>query len=332
MKKFTLKPLPGDHLHLVQPQHLRINYKQELNPAQYEAATSVNGPHLIIAGAGTGKTRTIVYRVAYLVELGVKPDSLLLLTFTRRAAQEMLRKASILLDSRCEQVSGGTFHSFANSVLRKYAGQIGYENNFTILDQADAEDVINLIRTRMKFDTKEKRFPRKETLYDLYSRSLNTVTPVKELLAMDYPQYLEIETDISTLHGVYVKYKREHNLMDYDDLLLNLALLLRQNEAVRATLSDRYKYIMVDEYQDTNKLQAEIVKLLAFKHRNLMVVGDDAQCIYSFRGSTIQNILTFGKEFKDYKIIKLEENYRSTQPILNLANEILLRGGGRLGG
>ena len=332
MKKFTLKPLPSDHLHLVQPQHLRINYQQELNPAQYEAATSVNGPHLIIAGAGTGKTRTIVYRVAYLVELGVKPDSLLLLTFTRRAAQEMLRKASILLDSRCEQVSGGTFHSFANSVLRKYAGQLGYENNFTILDQADAEDVINLIRTRMKFDTKEKRFPRKETLYDLYSRSLNTVTPVKELLAMDYPQYLEIEADISTLHGTYVKYKREHNLMDYDDLLLNLALLLRQNEAVRVTLSDRYKYIMVDEYQDTNKLQAEIVKLLASKHRNLMVVGDDAQCIYSFRGSTIQNILTFGEEFKDCKIIKLEENYRSTQPILNLANEILLRGGGRLGG
>jgi DNA helicase II / ATP-dependent DNA helicase PcrA len=331
MKKFTLKPLPGDHLHLVQPQHLRINYQQELNPAQYEAATSVNGPHLIIAGAGTGKTRTIVYRVAYLVELGVRPDSLLLLTFTRRAAQEMLRKASILLDSRCEQVSGGTFHSFANNVLRKYAGQLGYESNFTILDQADAEDVINLIRTRMKFDTKEKRFPRKETLYDLYSRSLNTVTPVKELLAMDYPQYLEIETDISTLHGTYVKYKREHSLMDYDDLLLNLALLLRQNEAVRGTLSDRYKYIMVDEYQDTNKLQAEIVKLLASKHRNLMVVGDDAQCIYSFRGSTIQNILTFGEEFKDCKIIKLEENYRSTQPILNLANEILVRGGGRLG-
>jgi DNA helicase-2/ATP-dependent DNA helicase PcrA len=157
------------------------------------------------------------------------------------------------------------------------------------------------------------------------------VTPVKELLAMDYPQYLEIEADISTLHDAYVKYKREHNLMDYDDLLLNLAMLLRKNEAVRATLSDRYKYIMVDEYQDTNKLQAEIVKLLAFKHRNLMVVGDDAQCIYSFRGSTIQNILTFGEDFKDYKIIKLEENYRSTQPILNLANEILLRGGGRLG-
>ena len=163
MKKFTLKPLPGDRLHLVQPQHLRINYRQELNSAQYEAATSINGPHLIIAGAGTGKTRTIVYRVAYLVELGVKPDSVLLLTFTRKAAQEMLRKASILLDSRCDQISGGTFHSFANSVLRKYANLLGYESNFTILDQTDAEDVVNLIRTRQKLDTKERRFPRKDT-------------------------------------------------------------------------------------------------------------------------------------------------------------------------
>jgi DNA helicase-2/ATP-dependent DNA helicase PcrA len=328
LKKFTLKPLPGEHLHLVQPQHLRINYKQELNDAQYEAVTSINGPHLIIAGAGAGKTRTIVYRVAYLVELGVKPDSVLLLTFTRKAAQEMLRKASILLDSRCDQISGGTFHSFANSVLRKYAGQLGYENNFTILDQSDAEDVVNLLRTQHKLDTKERRFPRKETIYDLYSRALNTMTPVKELLAVDYPQYLEIETDIAALHTAYIKYKHEQNLMDYDDLLLNLALLLRTNEAIRATLSDRYKYIMVDEYQDTNRLQAEIVKMLALKHRNLMVVGDDAQCIYSFRGSTIQNILSFGKEFNDCKIIKLEENFRSTQPILNLANEILSKGGG----
>lgn len=326
MKKFTLKILPSDHLHLVHPQNLRINYQQELNPAQYEAATSVDGPHLIVAGAGTGKTRTIVYRVAYLVELGVKPESVLLLTFTRKAAQEMLRKASILLDSRCDKISGGTFHSFANSVLRKYAIQLGYESNFTILDQTDAEDVVNLLRTRQKLDMKERRFPRKETIYELYSRSLNTMTPVKELLAMDYPQYVEIETDIVALHTAYVKYKHEHNLMDYDDLLLNLALLLRKNETVRATLSDRYKYIMVDEYQDTNRLQAEIVKLLAFKHRNLMVVGDDAQCIYSFRGSTIRNILSFGEEFKDCKIIKLEENFRSTQPILNLANEILLRG------
>jgi DNA helicase-2/ATP-dependent DNA helicase PcrA len=326
LKKFTLKPAPTETLQLVHPRTLTINYKQELNDAQYDAVTSVDGPHLVIAGAGTGKTRTIVYRVAYLVELGVKPDHILLLTFTRKAAQEMLRKAAILLDSRCENVSGGTFHSFANNVLRKYAPLIGYEANFTILDQSDAEDVLNLIRTRLKFDTKEKRFPRKEALYDLYSRSLNTLTPMKEILAVDYPQYLELEANIQTLHKEYEQYKRQHNLMDYDDLLVNLARLMSQSEVVRATLSDRYKYIMVDEYQDTNKVQSEIIALLAFSHKNLMVVGDDAQSIYAFRGSTIKNILSFPEQFADCKVIKLEENYRSTQPILNLANEILKRG------
>ena len=326
MKKFTLKTLPHEHLHLVRHDRFTIPYERDLNASQYEAVTSVNGPHLIIAGAGTGKTRTIVYRVAYLIESGVKPDAILLLTFTRKAAQEMLRKAAMLLDSRCERIAGGTFHSFANTILRMYAVQAGYERNFTILDQTDAEDVVSLIRTKMKFDTREKRFPRKETLYDLYSRSLNTLTPVRALLSADYPQYLEQETDIAAVHTAYAAYKREHNMMDYDDLLFNLAALLRTNDSIRAALCDAYKYIMVDEYQDTNKVQAEIVKLLAGTQRNVMVVGDDAQCIYSFRGSTIENILRFGGEFKDCKIIKLEENYRSTQPILNLANEILRRG------
>lgn len=326
MKKFTLKPSPNDSLQLVHPRTLTINYKQQLNEAQYEAVTSVDGPHLVIAGAGTGKTRTIVYRVAYLVELGVKPDHILLLTFTRKAAQDMLRKAAILLDSRCDHVAGGTFHSFANNILRKHASLIGYETNFTILDQGDAEDVLNLIRTRLKFDTKERRFPRKEALYDLYSRSLNTLTPMNEILAVDYPQYLDLQADIKTLHTAYEQYKKQHNLMDYDDLLVNLANLMRQNEIVRMSLSDRYKYIMVDEYQDTNKVQAEIVQLLGFKHMNVMVVGDDAQSIYAFRGSTIKNILSFPEQFAGCRVIKLEENYRSTQPILNLANEILKRG------
>jgi len=198
--------------------------------------------------------------------------------------------------------------------------------NFTILDQGDAEDVMNLIRTRLKFDTREKRFPRKEALYDLHSRAVNTMTPVKELLALDYPQYLEMEPDIQALHTGYVQYKRQHNLMDYDDLLVNFALLLQQDESIRSVLSDKYKYIMVDEYQDTNRVQSELVKLLAFKHKNVMVVGDDAQCIYSFRGSTIRNIIAFPEEFADCRVIKLEENFRSTQPILNLANEILKRG------
>jgi DNA helicase-2/ATP-dependent DNA helicase PcrA len=326
MKKFTLKPLPHENLRLAHPQRFLIDYKHDLNPAQYEAVTSVNGPHLIIAGAGTGKTRTIVYRVAYLVELGVKPDHLLLLTFTRKSAQEMLRRAALLLDTRCEQVSGGTFHSFANGILRKHASLLGYEMNFTILDQGDAEDVVNLIRTRLKYDTREKRFPRKETLYDLYSRSLNTMTPVKDILARDYPHYLEMEDDIRKVHNTYVEYKKRHNLMDYDDLLFNLARLLQEHEPVRSALSDRFKYIMVDEYQDTNRIQAEIVRLLAFKHANVMVVGDDAQSIYSFRGSTIRNILEFPEQFKECKTIKLEENFRSTQPILSLANEILKRG------
>ncbi|MDI6766201.1 MAG: ATP-dependent helicase [Bacteroidota bacterium] len=324
MKKYTLKK-PADGLHIVHPQRFQIDYKNELNKAQYETVTSVNGPHLIIAGAGTGKTRTIVYRVAYLVELGVKPEHILMLTFTRKAAQEMLRRASILLDHRCERVSGGTFHSFANSILRKYSNLIGYERNFTILDQGDAEDVMSLIRTRLKLDTRERRFPRKETLYGLYSRSVNTMTSLNQMLSIDYPHYLEDEPDIRKVHELYTEYKITHNTMDYDDLLLNFNKLLKQNEPVRAESSNHFKYIMVDEYQDTNKLQAEMIKLLAFKHQNIMVVGDDSQAIYAFRGATIRNILDFPEEFPSCKTIKLEENYRSTQAILNVANEILKR-------
>lgn len=324
MKKYVIKK-PATELHLVHPQRFQIDYKNELNASQYEAVTSVNGPHLIIAGAGTGKTRTIVYRVAYLVELGVKPEHILLLTFTRKAAQEMLRRAAILLDHRCEKVAGGTFHSFANNVLRKYAKLIGYESNFTILDQGDAEDVINLIRTRLKLDRKERRFPRKETLYDLYSRCINTVTPLIELLKQDYPHYLELEPEIRKVHLSYIEYKKAHNTMDYDDLLVNLVELMKKFDYIRSEISERYRYIMVDEYQDTNKVQAEIIKLLTYKHQNLMVVGDDSQAIYSFRGATIRNILDFPEQFSDCKIIKLEENYRSTQAILNVANEILKR-------
>ncbi|MBI4811393.1 MAG: ATP-dependent helicase [Ignavibacteriales bacterium] len=324
MKKYTIKK-PSDQLHIVHPQRFQIDYKNELNKAQYDAVASIDGPHLVIAGAGTGKTRTIVYRVAYLVELGVKPEHILLLTFTRKAAQEMLRRAAILLDYRCEKVSGGTFHSFANLILRKYSNLIGFDRSFTILDQGDAEDVMNLIRTRLKLDTRERRFPRKETLYDLYSRCINTITSLTDLLKLDYPHYLEDEHEIKKLHELYEEYKKSHNTMDYDDLLLNFNKLLRNHEPVRAEISNRYKYMMVDEYQDTNKLQAEMVKLLTYKHQNIMVVGDDSQAIYAFRGATIRNILEFPEEFPKCKIIKLEESYRSTQAILNVANEILKR-------
>jgi DNA helicase II / ATP-dependent DNA helicase PcrA len=329
MKKYTLKKSTfREEESPTARKHFLIDYRNQLNPAQYDAVTSVDGPHLIIAGAGTGKTRTITYRVAYLVELGVKPESILLLTFTRRAAQEMLRRASILLDARCEKVAGGTFHSFANLTLRQYAPLIAFEPSFTILDQGDAEDVVNLLRTQMKFDTKERRFPRKQTLFDIFSKSVNTLVPIKEVVKEEYPHFNDYLEEILKLHAAYGIYKAKHSLMDYDDLLVFLRTLLRDHERVRTTLSDRYKYIMVDEYQDTNRIQAEIVLLLGAKHKNVMVVGDDSQSIYSFRGATIRNILDFPDEFPGCRIIKLEENYRSTQPILNLTNEILRRARG----
>ncbi len=325
IKKYVLKK---SHTDVVAPgaaHQFRINYRNELNPAQYAAVSSVNGPHLIIAGAGTGKTRTITFRVAYLVELGVKPESILLLTFTRRAAQEMLRRASILLDARCDKVAGGTFHSFANLVLRQYAPLIKFDSSFSIVDQSDAEDVVNLLRTKMKFDTREKRFPRKKTLYDIFSKAVNTATSINDILREEYPHFEELLEDITALQRAFEQYKAAHNLMDYDDLLLYLRLLLRDHDHVRRTLADRYKYIMVDEFQDTNRIQADIVKLLSQQHGNVMVVGDDSQAIYSFRGATVQNILTFPEDYPACTIITLEENYRSTQPILNLTNEILRR-------
>ena len=325
MKKYILKKAPSEEPVAPEGRRFRIDYRNQLNPAQYEAVTSVNGPYLVIAGAGTGKTRTITYRVAYLVELGVKPDSILLLTFTRRAAQEMLRRAAVLLDTRCEHVAGGTFHSFANLVLRKYGSTLGLDPSFTILDQGDAEDVVNLLRTQLRFDTRERRFPRKQTLYDVFSKSVNTLRPIEDVLKEDYPHYQDLAEDIRNVCGLYAQYKKKHSLLDYDDLLVSLCILLRERDGVRKILSDTYKYIMVDEYQDTNPLQAEIVRLLGGKHGNVMVVGDDAQSIYSFRGATIRNILEFPEQFPGCTIVTLEENYRSTQPILNLTNEILRR-------
>jgi DNA helicase II / ATP-dependent DNA helicase PcrA len=325
MKKYTLKKSIFQKEPEKTSRQFRVDYRNELNTAQYEAVTSVNGPHLIIAGAGTGKTRTIVFRVAYLVELGVHPESILLLTFTRKAAQEMLRRAAMILDSRCEKVAGGTFHSFANLILRRYAPLIGFDSAFTILDQSDSEDVVNLLRTQMKLDTRKRRFPKKQLLFTLFSRSVNTRETLKDILTGDYPQYLsELET-ITQLHANYTEYKRQYNLMDYDDLLVHLKTLLEKNQKVRDELADRFKYIMVDEYQDTNRIQSDIANLLASRHRNLMVVGDDSQSIYSFRGATVRNILDFPERYQDCNIITLEENYRSTQPILHVANEILKR-------
>ncbi len=303
----------------------KIEYPKELNPAQLAAVQSTEGPHLVIAGAGSGKTRVLVFRVAYLVEQGINPQDILLLTFTRKASEEMLRRASLLLDERCKKVSGGTFHSFANTVLRKYAGLLNLQNNFSILDQSDAEDAINLLRTQLGFHKSEKRFPRKHAIAETISKSINKAQDIGIILYDDYPQFMEWEEEIKKIRDEYIKYKRAKSLLDYDDLLIYLKDLLVNHQQVRVNLSRKYKYIMVDEYQDTNKLQAYIVCLLACEHNNVMVVGDDSQSIYSFRGANFKNIMEFPKIFENTKIITLEENYRSTQPILSLTNSVISR-------
>jgi ATP-dependent DNA helicase UvrD/PcrA len=307
------------------PQRFLIDYQKELNPAQYEAAITHKGPLLVLAGAGSGKTRTLVYRVARMVEEGIDPVAILLLTFTRRAAEEMLQRAGALLGGRCDQVTGGTFHSFANTVLRRYASLLGFANSFTILDRSDSEDVINLIRARLGLDKKERRFPRKQTIVEIVSLAANRVCSIAEVLDDQFPHLFNELEELIRIDEYYRRYKYERSLLDYDDLLIKLRELLQSHSEVADRLSSAFRYIMVDEYQDTNRLQAEIIRLLARAHDNVMAVGDDAQSIYSFRGATVRNILEFPGLFPGTKIIKLEENYRSTQPILNLSNEIILQ-------
>jgi len=299
-----------------------INYKNELNPSQYEAASAVDGNYLIIAGAGTGKTRTLVYRVSRLIECGFDPKSILLLTFTRKAANEMMNRASVLLDKRCSKINGGTFHSFANTTLRKYAKFVGLESSFTILDQGDSEDVINLIRSQMNIVSKVKRFPNKQTLNKVFSLSVNTGKTIETILLDNYPQFYEELDKIAEIQHFYSAYKSKNHLLDYDDLLVYLKNFLFELSPAAKSFLAGIKFIMVDEYQDTNKLQADVVQSLAQLNNNVMVVGDDSQSIYSFRGANFKNIMDFPKLFKDVKIIKLEENFRSTQEILNFANQL----------
>ena len=323
MKKLTLKK---STLALISSDEARfkIDYRKALNAAQYEAVTHAGGPVLVIAGAGSGKTQTLTYRVARLIEQGERPESILLLTFTRKSAREMLRRASVLLDERTERVAGGTFHSFANLTLRTEAPKLGYGSNFTILDQGDAEDVVNVLRTRLGLASKERRFPKKQTLWKMYSMSVNTLTPLELVIAKDFPQFAQQVSEIEQLAQAYVAYKRQNNVMDYDDLLVNLVTLLETVPEVRTRLAARYRHVMVDEYQDTNALQARIVLHLG-AHGNLMVVGDDSQSIYAFRGANFRNIMDFPKQFPGAAVITLEENFRSTQPILDLTNEIIAR-------
>ncbi len=299
-----------------------IDYEKELNEAQLKAVTTTEGPLLIVAGAGTGKTRTLVYRVARLVEIGAKPESVLLLTFTRRAATSMLARAAALADARCQRVSGGTFHSLGHSVLRKFAEQAGVQRNFTVLDQSDTEDLIDLLRRQLRL-TKERRFPRKSTIASIFSMMVNKVRPMGEVLNQNYPQFIDEQQGLQELFKSFEQFKRGRQMLTYDDLLVRLREALEDSKELRERLSDQYRYIMVDEYQDTNKLQAQIVKLMTARHDNVAVVGDEFQSIYSFRGASHRNMIEFPKLFPKAKIIKLEENFRSTQPILDVANAII---------
>ncbi|OGP96972.1 MAG: hypothetical protein A2Z39_01595 [Deltaproteobacteria bacterium RBG_19FT_COMBO_46_9] len=301
----------------------RINYKEVLNPRQLEAVTTLEGPVIVIAGAGSGKTRTLVYRVAKLVESGVPPENILLLTFTRKAAAEMLERAAGLADERCQNVSGGTFHSLAHRVLRSHTDLLGFDSSFTILDRQDMEEVIQAIVKEIHPDRGSIRFPKKSTLASIFSKAVNMELSIESLMREEYDQFLEHVEHVVTVADLYMEYKKKNQVMDYDDLLIFFGQLLSNNEDIRAELSMRYRYVMVDEYQDTNGIQAEIVKWLASDHRNIMVVGDDSQSIYSFRGANYRNMFDFPGLFPEVKIIKLEQNYRSTQPILTLTNAIM---------
>jgi len=301
------------------------DWKQSLNPAQLEAVTCGDGPVLVIAGAGTGKTWTLACRVAYLIEQGVPPERILLLTFSRRAAREMLSRAGRLVDiKRAGKVWGGTFHAIANRLLRQYGRPLGLAPDFTVLDQADMADLLDLIRSEQQSarDKREqRRFPRKDTLVAIYSRMVNAGQGLSTVLENSFPWCIDDADGIRTIFAEYTRRKRAQNVLDYDDLLLFWRALGATPSADQ--LSGQFEHVLVDEYQDTNPLQAQILQTLRHNNRNLMVVGDDAQAIYAFRGASIRNILDFPQQFPGARRVTLEQNYRSTRPILDVSNAVI---------
>ncbi len=301
---------------------LSIDYARCLNAQQCAAATAGPGPYLVIAGAGTGKTRTLVYRVAYLVETGAPPEAIVLLTFTRRAAREMLGRASSLLDGRCEGVRGGTFHRFCLGLLRKHAAILGFEASFSILDPGDSADVIDILRARI-FSELKVRAPRKDVVRSMLSATVNRQKTLDAVVEEDYPRYVPCLSQLQQLRVAYADYKRRHNQMDYDDLLVNTLDLFESHPAIGRQIASHCLHVLVDEYQDMNRLQAVLVDRFASVHGSVMAVGDDAQSIYRFRGADYRNILTFPGRFEGTTVIKLEQNYRSTQSILDVANHVI---------
>lgn len=302
----------------------KINYAFELNKAQLEAVTSITGPVLVIAGAGSGKTRVIVHRVAFMLENGISPDRILLLTFTRKAAIEMTGRVQALLkDNSVQKVFGGTFHSFSNYVLRKYANLLGIPNNFTIIDSEDSADTIDLVKSELKLVSKDKAFPKKNRIQEIISSARNRNLTIKQVIEDEFTGLVEYLQPLEMIRLGYARYKQICHIFDYDDLMDTLRDSLRDNTTFRRLVQQEYQYIMVDEYQDTNIVQKEIVEYLSETHRNILIVGDDAQSIYSFRGANYENILRFPQKYPDCKVIKIEENYRSNQKILDFTNDII---------
>ncbi len=310
---------------MITPENISlIDYSEHTNPEQYSAISVPEGPVLVIAGAGSGKTRTIVYRVAWLIDSGIDPHSILLLTFTRKAAMEMLNRASRLLDGRASMVLGGTFHSVGYSLLKKYSESINLDRSFSIMDQRDILDAIEQSKKNLTPPVSDlKSFPKAKTLYEILSRSVGASKEIETVVKDRYPHFEEYIPEIKRISTEYQEVKIKNNLLDYDDLLTQSVRLLEDNEELRRRISSNWRYLLVDEYQDTNRLQARMVRLIASGHDNVMAVGDDSQSIYSFRGANFQNIIEFPNIFPGTKVIKLEENYRSTQLILNVTNQII---------
>ncbi|NWF55595.1 MAG: ATP-dependent helicase [Syntrophaceae bacterium] len=303
------------------------NFEKELNPQQLAVVKAEGGPILVIAGAGSGKTRVVTYRVAYLIERGINPSSILLVTFTNKAAREMLRRVELLMPGVAGvsgRVWGGTFHHIGNRILRRHTPLIGFQPNYTILDQEDAKGLMETCLAELKISPKGSRFPKAEVLENIVSLSVNTQRPIEEIVFDRYPYFSDLLDDIRAVAEHYRKRKRELNSLDFDDLLFYWKKLLREHPEVRGRYGEQFRHILVDEYQDTNRIQADIIDLLAERHKNVMVVGDDSQSIYSFRGANFANILSFPERYPGVKINKLEINYRSTPEILHLANSSIV--------
>jgi DNA helicase-2/ATP-dependent DNA helicase PcrA len=300
--------------------HLQIDYARELNPQQLAAVTAPPGPALVIAGAGSGKTRTLTYRVAYLLEQGIPADRILLLTFTNKAAGEMMRRVADLLGQEIPSLWGGTFHSIGARILRQHADLLGYRRDFTILDRDDTKDLIKACITDAGIETKGTHFPKPEVLNEIFSLAVNTHKTTDDILESQYDYFSQFSAPIADLAQRYARRKRAANAMDFDDLLALWLKLLQVHADVREHYQRRFQFILVDEYQDTNKLQSDLVDLLAERHHNVTVVGDDAQSIYAWRGANFANILEFPKRYPGAKVFKIETNYRSTPEILRAAN------------